>query len=652
MKKTLLLTAAAAVAGSALAGGSAISRAKASDFTEGPKAPARSSIAKAPTRAEGDAKTFDFTYASNPMSVYSLNGVTGGKSRVYLGFEMKTEDIKMLKGSKVVGFKVYSPLADDENAPNEITEGEFFYSFDLQKADFVQKFEMSSTAAMLNDIVLDSSYTISGDETSIFFGYSFIVPKKDDMYYLVTDGVPNDPGAGISGISNDESFPKFSSFAPQIGALCMSVTLQNDSFPKLVTIDYLPGTICLPLNKESIQPVALKATSDEKIESVGFEYELGGKLYSETVAVNPAVPAGVMKNINVNLSFPALTSKLNETVEFKVTTINGSDNMSADNVAAAQVGVVEELPEHQTLYEEYTGLWCGYCPRGFAALEYIRKNYPEFVTVAFHYSSSNSPDIMQTLDFYPTDISSFPSAVLNRRSIMDPYGGTGTYNEELPIVGDIKYLNSIPTAWKIDVNHVWESENILMAKANVTNVVGYTDQNYKIAYILVTDGLSGTTRSWYQSNYMYTNRPVFIEELNQFCLGGKYSQASVRGLVYNDVVLSGEGVMGIDGSVPTALEADQEVSHSFRFDLSKISSTLIPDRNKLRVVAAVLDERGNVVNCTKDEVNDFDPNAVEGIFDANAPVEYFNLNGMKVAEPTEGIYIRRQGGKAEKVIIR
>ena len=195
MKKTLLLTAAVAVAGSALAGGSAISRAKASDFTEGPKAPARSAIAKAPTRAEGDAKTFDFTYASNPMSVYSLNGVTGGKSRVYLGFEMKTEDIKMLKGSKVVGFKVYSPLADDENAPNEITEGEFFYSFDLQKADFVQKFEMSSTAAMLNDIVLDSSYTISGDETSIFFGYSFIVPKKNDIYYLVTDGVPNDPGA-------------------------------------------------------------------------------------------------------------------------------------------------------------------------------------------------------------------------------------------------------------------------------------------------------------------------------------------------------------------------------------------------------------------------------------------------------------------------
>lgn len=38
--------------------------------------------------------------------------------------------------------------------------------------------------------------------------------------------------------------------------------------------------------------------------------------------------------------------------------------------------------------------------------------------------------------------------------------------------------------------------------------------------------------------------------------------------------------------------------------------------------------------------------------DANAPVEYYNLQGVRVADPTPGLYIRRQGNNVSKVIIR
>ena len=38
--------------------------------------------------------------------------------------------------------------------------------------------------------------------------------------------------------------------------------------------------------------------------------------------------------------------------------------------------------------------------------------------------------------------------------------------------------------------------------------------------------------------------------------------------------------------------------------------------------------------------------------DADAPVEYFNLNGVRVDNPQNGIYIKRQGKKIEKVIIK
>lgn len=37
--------------------------------------------------------------------------------------------------------------------------------------------------------------------------------------------------------------------------------------------------------------------------------------------------------------------------------------------------------------------------------------------------------------------------------------------------------------------------------------------------------------------------------------------------------------------------------------------------------------------------------------DNDAPVEYYNLNGMRVNDPTPGLYIRRQGNKVSKIII-
>ena len=35
-----------------------------------------------------------------------------------------------------------------------------------------------------------------------------------------------------------------------------------------------------------------------------------------------------------------------------------------------------------------------------------------------------------------------------------------------------------------------------------------------------------------------------------------------------------------------------------------------------------------------------------------SPVEYYNLQGMKVTNPHGGIFIKKQGKKAEKVLIR
>ncbi|MDE6291207.1 MAG: hypothetical protein K2M16_06720 [Muribaculaceae bacterium] len=648
MKKSLLFSVAIAAACSASAAVPGIEKVDASAFSAALKLPAMDAKTQSMTRS---GETFDFTYAGLPSSGYSLQNTTGGKTRVYIGFEMKPEDIRLFAGSKLTGFSIYTPFGDNMS-DNTITDARFFYSYDLTNEDYKQDFKMTASPATENRIMIDEPYTITGEEESLCFGYSFVVPEKDNMAYLITDGIPASDNTGFYSASNTDNFPsEFYSFAGEIGALCMSLIMEVEDFPQFVAFTSMPSTLCLPLGQKSSLPITVAATSADPIESLSIEYALGGETYSDTFASSSPLPAGVGRLIELNLEIPAQKEKLNELVQFKLTKINGKENVCDGSVAEVSVVVVDEVPVHRTLYEEYTSTTCGYCTRGYAAIEYMKKNHPDFVTVSFH-SRFQSADPMQVTTSFPNTPSGFPSAFLNRSISVDPYYGTQSYmNMELPVVGDILALNAVPTAWKIDVTHEWASENELVAKAMVSNMAGFKNGNHKIAYILVADGLSGATVSWSQTNYYNTESPAFIPELNDFCRGGKYGKSRVVGLVFNDVVVSGNGIHGVEGSVPDSLEPEEIATHSMTFDLSEISSTLIPDKSQLRIVAAILDAKGEVLNCAKDEVNDTST-AVAGLESEDAPVEYFNLNGMKVAQPTEGIFIRRQGSKTEKVVIR
>lgn len=44
--------------------------------------------------------------------------------------------------------------------------------------------------------------------------------------------------------------------------------------------------------------------------------------------------------------------------------------------------------------------------------------------------------------------------------------------------------------------------------------------------------------------------------------------------------------------------------------------------------------------------------SIEGDFDLNAPVEYYNLQGVKIINPKNGLYIKVQGNKVSKVLVK
>ena len=59
-----------------------------------------------------------------------------------------------------------------------------------------------------------------------------------------------------------------------------------------------------------------------------------------------------------------------------------------------------------------------------------------------------------------------------------------------------------------------------------------------------------------------------------------------------------------------------------------------------------------VLNLSEMKLTMADPTGVENISGDDAEVRWFNLQGTEVSAPDCGIYIRVQGGKSTKVVIK
>lgn len=605
--------------------------------------------------ADASAAVIDFSYGNGDTSFYGFQKKETYDIAVFLpgdifeGMKLKSVSVPVYAAKGIDGYsdaKVWLSselkLENKKNAPDIAT-----YDADFAATD--------DTLAELS-LSLPEEYTVTAD--GVYVGYSITVDKLDSgtRYPIALTSGGAEGSFYLHSTTSAKTWQAQNDISGLEGlASAMTVTLDADNLSAAnVSLTGAPELVYMSFGETKTVKLSLLSTASAPVESVDVEFSMAGTPYTQHCVLETPVPAGILRNFTVQVELPAQSEKMSETVEFKVTKVNGVANSSASPSASTEVSVFEIAPIQQTLIEEYTGTWCGYCPRGFAALEHIAKNYPDFVVASYH-----NGDDMTITSSYPASISGYPSASLNRKTVVDPYYGTQNYNMDLPIVGDIEEMNSKVSPWAIEVSHTWDYDNILTATVDGLNVEGYDAQNYKIGYLLVCDGLSN--EKWKQSNYYSSYAPQYIPELNQFCKGGEYGSSYVQGLVFNDVVVSVEGYKGVANSLPASLAAGEKFMHSKSWDLNEVKDGLIPDKNKLRVIAFVLDKSGKPLNCTKEDITDYVEtgnqgtlSAVEGIFseDADAPVEYFSISGVKVANPQGGIFIRRQGGKAEKVVIR
>lgn len=480
--------------------------------------------------------------------------------------------------------------------------------------------------------VLENPYVLT--EEGIYVGYSLTVPVVEkgesltqmQKYPLLLS--PSDNPESLY-LRASKDFLKWMPYNDKLGAAAMIyVTIEGDFAEYSLGIKNIPVTYTA-VNEDFTVKATLSNIGASPVSKIGYSYSIGGKDFERTIDLDTPIEPDFVNSTVVDLPITALDEIGEYDLNLRITTVNGSDNASAAASASAQVNVLPFVPVHRPMLEEFTGTWCGWCPRGFWALETLNELYGDAVVLAAYHDG----DVMQAPGL-PIDVSGYPSSTLNRNGEEDPYyghanDGFGMKNEV------IASMNTVVTA-AIDVNAVWadNDKNEISVKATATFLEDKADAGYKIGYLLINNGLSGEGGSWLQSNY-YSRYAGQMEGDDLEILSTWPS--SVPNLIFNDVVVDVTGMMGVEGSVPDEVAFNTPYENEFAFDIK--SNSVIQDKDKLYVAAFIINPNGTILNSIKVKVED-DLTAVGELNADEVSAEYYNLSGARVATPEKGIFVK------------
>lgn len=390
------------------------------------------------------------------------------------------------------------------------------------------------------------------------------------------------------------------------------------------------------------------------IRSLDYVVRAGG-VCSDTLHLDieqPVTTFGVYQNIAFDVPAQPETGVLNHVIA--LTKVNGVENEATTGKTASGslVTLTRQVPR-RVVIEEYTGTWCGWCPRGLQGLKRARQEYPDqTVMMSIHSGSSSAQDPMQVSAF-STLISghAFPSAEVNRYRSVDPYMGEASDGWGLGDVIEDEQRHLAEAAVELQQPILDETTGVISFTTDITFLLNRTSAPYLMAYVLVADGLTGTGTGWAQTNYyayfagMYDEDP-FLKEITEWPM-------TVENIAFDDVAVAANGIAtGIAGSLKTVVQEEQVVSHSSKFGIK--SNALARQASELRVLALLYDKNAKrFVNADQKKVLTAEEAAVHDVnssADAREMMRY-GVDGKRLTRPVRGIHlVRMSDGSVKKIL--
>lgn len=480
-------------------------------------------------------------------------------------------------------------------------------------------------------VELEKPYLIP--EGGVYAGYSLTINDTNSEANEQPIAICDKPAQGGFYMHTSDGFLKWLDVSEGMGGSSLLTVDIIGSTVKSDAVVIAESEKLFAKTGESVTlPVTLVNYGGNGATSVDVAYEVAG--LSGNKQFNVSLNNRLGAYTTVKLDIPAIANAGNYDLKVKATKVNGKNNEEV-NTTDIPLIVVKTLPKKRTLLEEYTGTWCGWCPRGYVGLEKLAELYPDdYVLVSYH--NSDDMEIMPST-YFPSLVTGFPDAWMDRVVELDAYYGL-SYNTEFGIAADLAENNKQFGQADITLAASLDANGTINVTTNVTFPYDLiTDESYSVEYILTADGLTDPT--WGQSNYYAGGSEGYPLYMDQFA----NSESTIYGLEYNDVaVLTSELLGGAQTTISNAT-ADTPVKVNYAFSVADAINTsyapIVQDVTKLKVVALLIDNvTGTVANANKTAVDTSTGiNIVERTNCERTSI--YDLMGRRISQPTKGLYI-------------
>ena len=589
----------------------------------------------APSNAvsRGSEVSVDYTLASTPQYGIGLNDAVAG-DEIGMAFQMTADEAARFAGNYITSINFYTGL-NNNTKRNHIKQAKVFITEDLTKDPVYTQSYTITTIDPFTQVKVDLStpYQITGDK-SFYVCVSEILTTPADMPvtvdYMAHDGVA---GGWVGVIENGNWV--WENITAYYGFTCLGATISGESMPmnQISILDSALPTIAL---EDAQFPYQVLITNEgaNDVTTVEIEYSLGS---AATVTEPYSFSRPLTYGSYAVLSIDDLSSKANgaDGVDFKfaITKVNGVANTSKK---ASDQGNVLIIPQGKgfkknVVVEEMTGLWCPNCPLGYGTMEEVHEQYKELGIIPVGVHTQDALESTTYVSVAGMTSGGVPTALVNRQVETYPY----------PLSDLLKTCDEIgemPAVGKIELEVTSNPDNARQLTFHATT-----------EYIF---DMPDAADRYYISFGVTENQLGPYEQQNKFAgstedYGGWENEPAIVNLVFNDVARL---LYNPRNSVPASVEADKP----YTFDYTATVSRSMKLDNCNYVAYLIEAKTGAVENVAFVPAANYEEvSGIEEVESADAaPIEYFNLQGMRVANPEAGVYIRRQGSSVSKVFVK
>ncbi len=546
------------------------------------------------------------------------------------------ENHQSLKGATIKAVRVYvkgtvvSKLSDmkiwiSKELPNKVAD-----------ADYVQS-DLGTITADANDFSLTTPYEIGSE--GFYIGYYV---NSSTGYFLRCGGTDAPNSFWVGNPASNMSWQDL--YGNGFGKLAFQILVEGAVFNDCCATAEDFGPSYVVQGEESTVPITLTNLGKQAITSISYTIatEGGGVTSERTLAVGNLA----FNNSSViNVPFTANEEARRHKYTFTITKVNGEENTAQDKSAEGEVISLTQRFTQKPVIEEFTGTWCGYCPRGAVGMEKIRELYgDQVVQIAVHNGNGDPMQISAYSDVIRDYVDGYPSSITNRHWIADPSFSS------LKNVMSVVFKETVPAS--IELSAEWKTAEQKAVIFNTKTKFGYSEDNTKfgIAFVLTEDGLTGTTSSWAQTNYysgMSTSQAG--TDMAWWCGQG----SSVTGVEYNHVAVAGWDVRaGGNNSVSATINANEEQEYTYTGDITTLS--LIQDKTRLKAIALLIDRtNGIILNAAQTTIAE-DATGIGAVSSKDeVPAAIYSLDGRKLPSAEKGInIIRMTDGTVKKILVK